>query len=276
MNELSSGKGRRDENFPVASRLLKPANRAPILAFYRFARAADDIADQPDAAPKDKLDRLAAMRSGLAGKGSLEAMALSAIARERGLDLVHAQELLDAFELDVSVRRYADWDALMGYCRLSAMPVGRFVLDVCGEDRALWPLSDALCAALQVINHLQDCGKDYRNIDRVYLPADMLADAGVRVDCLAAPASTAALLGVIEALAERTRQLLRESAPFATFIRDTRLAAEIAIIQRLAEDLTGILMRRDPLSEQVHHSKRRTALLAGGALTRFAWARLVA
>ena len=275
MSELASGKGRRDENFPVASRLLKPANRAPILAFYRFARAADDIADQPDAAPKDKLDRLAAMRSGLAGKGPLEAMALSAIARERGLDLVHAEELLDAFELDVSVRRYADWDALMGYCRLSAIPVGRFVLDVCGEDRALWPLSDALCAALQVINHLQDCGKDYRNIDRVYLPADMLADAGVRVDCLAAPASTAALLGVIEALAERTRQLLRESAPFATFIRDTRLAAEIAIIQRLAEDLTGILMHRDPLSEQVHHSKRRAAMLAGGVLTRFAWARLV-
>ena len=276
MSELASGKGHRDENFPVASRLLKSDNRAPILAFYRFARAADDIADQPDAAPKDKLDRLAAMRSGLAGKGPLEAMALSAIARERGLDLVHAEELLDAFELDVSVRRYADWDALMGYCRLSAIPVGRFVLDVCGEDRALWPLSDALCAALQVINHLQDCGKDYRNINRVYLPADMLADADVRVDCLAAPASTAALLGVIAALAERTRQLLRESAPFATFVRDIRLAAEIAIIQRLAEDLSSTLTLRDPLSEHVHHSKRRTALLASGALTRFAWARLVA
>ena len=276
MSELASGKGHRDENFPVASLLLKPAHRAPVMAFYRFARAADDIADHPHAAPKDKLQKLAAMRAGLSGDGSPEAMALAAIARQRGLDLVHAGELLDAFERDVTVHRYADWDDLMGYCRLSAMPVGRFVLDVCGEDRAVWPLSDALCAALQVINHLQDMGKDYRDIDRVYLPADMLGAAGVRVEDLAAPASTAALRRVVAALAECARGLLRESAPFAPSIRDSRLAAEVAIIQRLAEDLADVLTRRDPLSEQVHHGKGRAAWLAGGALTRLAWTRLIA
>ena len=274
MSELASGKGHRDENFPVASLLLKPAHRAPILAFYRFARAADDIADHPGAAPKDKLQRLAGMRAGLSGDGAPEAMALATIARQRGLDLSHAEELLDAFKRDVTVHRYADWDDLMGYCRLSAMPVGRFVLDVCGEDRAVWPLSDALCAALQVINHLQDIRKDYRDIDRVYLPADMLEAAGVRVKDLAAPASSAPLRGVIAALAGRTRGLLRESAPFATSIRDSRLAAEVAIIQRLAEDLADVLTRRDPLSEPVHHRKGRMAWLASAALTRLAWARL--
>lgn len=276
MSELASGKSHRDENFPVASRLLKPANRAPILAFYRFARAADDIADHSDAAPKGKLERLASMRAGLSGEGAPEAMALAGIARDRGLDLVHAEELLNAFERDVTVTRYADWNELMGYCRLSAMPVGRFVLDVCGEGRAVWPPSDALCAALQVINHLQDIGKDYRDIDRVYLPADMLDAADVRVEDLAAPTASAALRGVIAALAERTRGLLRESALFATSIRDPRLAAEVAIIQRLAEDLADVLTHRDPLSERVHHNKGRMAWLAGGALTRLAWTRLIA
>lgn len=255
---------------------MKPAHRAPILAFYRFARAADDIADHPGAAPQDKLERLAAMRAGLSGEGAAEAMALAATADDRGLDLVHAEELLDAFERDVTVTRFADWDDLMGYCRLSAMPVGRFVLDVCGEDRSVWPLSDALCAALQVINHLQDVGKDYRDIDRVYLPADMLSAAGVRVEDLGAPSASAALRGVIAAMAERSRGLLRESAPFAGSIRDAKLAAEVAIIQRLAEDLAEVLTRRDPLSEPVHHGKGRMAWLAGGALTRLAWTRLIA
>ncbi len=274
MTDLDSGKGHRDENFPVASLLMKPANRAPIMAFYRFARAADDIADHPGAAPKEKLDRLASMRAGLTGDGAPEAMTLSAIVRERGLDPIHADELLDAFILDVTVHRTRDWDALMSYCRLSAMPVGRFVLDVCGEDRAVWPLSDALCAALQVINHLQDIGKDYRNIDRVYLPSDMLAEAGVPVESLAAASASPELRGVIGQLAKRARQLLRDSAPFARSIRDPRLAAEVAIIQRLAEDLADLLTRRDPLSETVHHSKPRAAMLASGALGRLAWARL--
>ena len=94
-----------------------------------------------------------------------------ALARAR-LTPQHALDLLEAFRRDVTKLRYADWDELMDYCRYSAMPVGRFVLDVHGEDRALWPANDALCAALQVINHLQDCAKDYRELDRVYLPLD--------------------------------------------------------------------------------------------------------
>ena len=82
-------------------------------------------------------------------------------------------DLLEAFRRDVTKLRYADWDELMDYCRYSATPVGRFVLDVHGESAPTWPANDALCAALQVINHLQDCAKDYREIDRVYLPLDV-------------------------------------------------------------------------------------------------------
>ncbi len=266
--DLSSGKGHKDENFPVASWLVRPDARAPIMAYYRFARAADDIADHPTAAPQDKLARLAAMRAGLSGEGAPVAMALAAVARSRGLELAQAHDLLDAFVQDVTVHRTADWAALIAYCRMSAMPVGRFVLEVHGEDRALWPLSDALRAALQIVNHLQDCSKDYRAIDRVYVPGDLMAAAGVPIRALGEERSSPALRAVIVDCAHRTLALLEESAPFAAKIKDARLAAEVAIIQRLALDLAQGLTRRDPLSDKVHHSQPRAVWLATGALLR--------
>jgi phytoene/squalene synthetase len=143
----------------------------------------------------------------------------------------------------------------MDYCRYSAAPVGRFVLDVHGESRTTWPVSDALCAALQVINHLQDCAKDYREIDRVYLPADTLAACGARVEMLAGPAPQPALTAAIRALASQTEALLAVSRPFAGQIRDLRLALEVGAIQRLAESLTRRLQERDPLADEVHHTR---------------------
>jgi squalene synthase HpnC len=268
MSKLSSGKSHSDENFPVASFILKPEHRAPIMAFYRFARAADDIADHTEASEAEKLSLLGQMRAGLDGSGAPEAMALADVARERGLDLVHAYDLLGAFTQDVTVRRYQDWNALIGYCRFSAMPVGRFVLDVHGEERGIWPLSDALCAALQVINHLQDCGEDYRTLGRVYVPLDALEGASVGVEALGAERASPALRGVVTGLARQTQSLLERSAAFASSIRDKRLAAEVVVIQALAEDLTKLLMRRDPLSEPVHHSKLRSGGVAIKALLR--------
>lgn len=265
---FASGKGHRDENFPVASWLIAPSHRAVIMAFYRFARAADDIADHPTASAGDKLAGLAAMRGGLDGEGAVEAEALRQVMAERGIDPVHARELLDAFEQDVRVNRYADWQGLMAYCRLSAAPVGRFVLDVHGEDRACWPASDALCAALQLINHLQDCGKDYRMIDRVYLPADLLSVNGARVEDLGAHAATPELRATIAALAARTKGLLAAGAPLASMIRSRRLGMEVAVIQRLAESLVERLLVHDPLRERVHHGKAEVGLLALRAAAR--------
>jgi squalene synthase HpnC len=273
MTEFDSGKGHKDENFPVASFLIKPELRGPIMTFYKFARAGDDIADHETASVETKLAQLARMRAGLHGEGAPEAMALGKVQRARDIDPAHAHELLDAFIQDVTVRRYADWDGLIAYCRLSAMTVGRFVLDVHGEDRATWPANDALCAALQVINHLQDCRKDYLAMDRVYIPEPLLDQAGLKVSAIGADRAGPELRAIIVALARKTQDLLRQSAPFASQIRDTRLAAEVAIIQRLAEDLTEGLIHRDPLSENVHHSKPRAAWLALGAVARHAVAR---
>lgn len=259
--DLASGKGHKDENFPVASVLLRPDARAPVMAFYRFARLADDIADNGEASAEEKLDQLARMRAGLDGEGVAEAMALRDAMAARRIDPVHAHDLLDAFVRDVTVTRCADWDDLMSYCRLSAMPVGRFVLDVHGESSDTWPANDALCAALQVINHLQDCAKDRRNLDRVYIPLD----TGVRIADLDAPAASPALRAIITGLVARTRGLLAQSAGFSRMIRDRRLAAEVAVIQRLAESLCDRLERRDPLSENVHHGKAEAAWIALGA-----------
>ena len=224
------------------------------MAFYNFVRTADDIADHATMPAEEKLAMLGRLDAVLAGSGDSEpvAVTLRTALAERNLTPKHAQDLLAAFKLDVTKLRYRDWDDLIGYCSLSAMPVGRFVCDVHGESRAVWPANDALCAALQIINHLQDCQKDYQNLDRVYVPLDALAPYGLGVEALGEPRASPALLHCLHTLAEKTEWLLGESDVFADLIADRRLALEVSVINTLAHRLTHILMQRDPLSEHVH------------------------
>jgi squalene synthase HpnC len=275
--DLRSGKGHRDENFPVASWLISARHRAPILAFYEFVRIADDIADHATLSPSEKLAHLDALEAALMGRtdGEPAARRLRAALAERALSPRHAQDLLAAFRMDVTRLRYRNWDELIEYCSYSAMPVGRFVLDVHGEPRSIWPANDALCAALQINNHLQDCRADYRNLDRVYVPLDALATAGARVEELGAPRSSPALLDCLHALAHRTDALLQESLGFAAAIGDFRLSLEVAAITALAQRIVRLLERRDPLSENVHLTKigvmgGTLAGVAAGSFARFA------
>ncbi|HEY1745829.1 MAG TPA: squalene synthase HpnC [Xanthobacteraceae bacterium] len=251
-----SGKGHRDENFPVASFLIHPRHRAPIIAFYNFVRTADDIADHPTLSPEQKLALLDRLGRGLTGENEadLAAVRLRAELVARGLSPKHAQDLLTAFTMDVTKLRYTDWNDLLHYCSYSAMPVGRFVLDVHGEDRSTWPANDALCAALQIINHLQDCKDDYRDLDRVYIPLETLAAHGASVEALGELHASPALLAALHGLAERTETLLAESDVFPLLISDRRLALEVSVINTLAHRLTRILKTRDPLGDRVHLS----------------------
>jgi len=268
--ELRSGKGSGDENFPVASWLIKPRHRPAILAFYEFVRVADDIADHPSLAPAEKLARLDRLEDSLLNDGGVEPEGerLRAALREQGLSPKHAQDLLNAFRQDVTKLRYETWDELVDYCSRSAMPVGRFVLDVHGEQHSTWPANDALCAALQIINHLQDCAVDYRKLDRVYLPLDTLAAHGIGVEALAAAKASSALRAALHALTERTATLLRQSQSFDAQIADARLALEVSVIQSLALRLIALLRTRDPLSERVHLSKPEAAAAAAGGCVR--------
>jgi squalene synthase HpnC len=249
-----SGKGHRDENFPVASWLIHRRHRGPILAFYNFVRTADDIADHAAMPPEQKLALLDRLEAGLSGRNDDDAVAvrLRGELAERNLSSKHVLDLLAAFKLDVTKLRYRDWDDLISYCSLSAMPVGRFVCDVHGESRAVWPANDALCAALQIINHLQDCKSDYLDLDRVYVPLDALAAAGLTVESLGAPRASPALLDCLHKLAARTERLLSESDGFSTSIEDWRLGLEVSVINTLAHRLTGMLRTSDPLRDPVH------------------------
>ena len=252
--ELRSGKTHRDENFPVASFIIHPRHRALILSFYDFVRTADDIADHPTLAPAEKLAYLDLLDAELSGQGDTQAEAVNlrrALA-ERGMPPRHALDVLIAFRMDVTKLRYETWDEVMHYCRYSAMPVGRFVLDVHGESTSTWAASDAICAGLQINNHLQDCAKDFKDLNRVYLPRDALAASGASVEMLADAAAPAPLLKCLHALAGRTETLLNDGRSLVAEVRDFRLGLEVSIIQAFAARIVRMLKVRDPLSERVH------------------------
>lgn len=266
--DLRSGKGHRDENFPVASRLIAARHRAPILAFYDFVRTADDIADHAGLSPEQKVAMLDRMEADLLAQSGGEPVTarLRAVLAERGLTPRHAQDLLKAFRLDATKLRYDNWDDLIDYCSYSAMPVGRYVLDVHGESRSTWPASDAICAALQINNHLQDCGKDYRDLNRVYIPLDAMAAAGTGVEALGQAKATPELRRCIAGLAKRTKVLLHDGDALPVMVEDRRLSLEIAVIVAMADRIANMLMVRDPLSENVHVGKAGAAGIALGAV----------
>ena len=259
----TGGKGAGDENFPVGSILIARRLRPHVMRYYAFARGADDIADNPGLAPDEKVRRLDAFEAGLAAGATAPAVAvrLRDSLTETGVPDRHARDLLVAFRQDAAKRRYADWGELMDYCVVSAHPVGRYLLDLHGEAAATHAPGDALCAALQVLNHLQDCGDDRRALNRVYLPGDWMAEAGIDATALDAPAESPGLRRVIDRCLDGCDRLLDRSQPLAGMIRARRLAAEVAAIQRLARRLAARLRREDPLARRVKHSTRD--LLAG-------------
>ena len=261
---LRSGKGAGDENFPVASALISAPLRPVIFAFYDFVRAGDDVADHASLQSDQKYALLDQLDQSLIGASNAEPLGVRLREKlaERGLGNRHARDLLDAFRQDVEKNRYATWDELIAYCALSAMPVGRFMLDVHGENKKLWPASDAVCAALQINNHLQDCGEDYRDLDRVYVPMDALAAHGLGVEALGAKSASPALRRCIAELAVRTADLLREGEGLIGEIADWRLRLEISVIHAFAMRITRLLVVRDPLSEETHLSKWQAGGLA--------------
>ncbi len=266
--ETPSGKWRDAENFPVGSWLIRRDLRVHVHAIYRFARNADDIADNPKLASDDKirrLDRMAAVLDGAPGDDAPAAAAMRQSLRATGITAQHCHDVLRAFRQDAVRRRYGDWDELMRYCRYSAAPVGRQLLDLHGESSTIWSASDALCAALQVLNHLQDCGEDYRLLDRVYLPLADLAACGSGAEALAAPAASSALRAVFDLLLDRTAVLVATARGLPPGVAAWGLRAECAVIVALAARLVAQLRRGDPLAGRVGLAKSdfAAAFLAG-------------
>src|SRR5829696_2291405 len=259
----------RDENFPVTSFALSRAKRGPVLAFYRFVRAADDVADAALLPPAEKLARLDAMEQALvAGDAALpEAAALHAVAAHDGAGLAEARLLLDAFRQDAVKARYADWAELLGYCARSADPVGRFLLRLHGEDAAADAPADALCTALQILNHLQDLKPDRDRLDRIYLPVPWMERAGGEA-AFFAPDNASARRAVLDAALDRVDELVDTARALPGRLRDRRLAVQSAATVGLAERLGRRLRRDDPILTRVEVSKPDFARAFAGALLR--------
>ena len=245
-----------DENFPVVGRLTFGRRARAIRAFYAFARGADDVADDPAASVADKLRRLdryeASLRRG--PESSALVRATSGLAqRRRALDAARA--LLGAFRQDARGAHYADWAALEAYCAMSAIPVGRFLLAAHDEGDAAEPAADALCTALQVLNHLQDLRADRNRLGRVYLPADMLAAAGSGPRDLSRSALSPGARRVVDAALDRCDALIARAAPLPRSIRSRALRAQAAATLHLARRLAARLRDGDPLARRVRPTR---------------------
>lgn len=255
-SEGAPSKAADDENFPVGSWLLPARLRPYVAQFYAVVRGADDIADHPDLQASEKLSRLEAIDGALASgePASGECAAAARLAgglADIGVPIDHARNLLKAFKQDAVKKRYDDWDDLLGYCLYSAHPVGRFLLDLHGEAAAGHGASDALCAALQIINHLQDCQDDYRELDRVYIPLDLFEAAGIGVEALDRTRSSPTMRWVLDICLDGVDELIAEARPLASLISHPGMRREASVIVALAEVLAEELRHRDPLAERV-------------------------
>jgi squalene synthase HpnC len=234
------------ENFPVASLLVPALQRDAVGVIYRFARSADDFADEGDAPPEERLASLEGYRRELdrIASGTTPTAPLfddvARIVREHGLPLAPFYDLLSAFSQDVSKTRYADFEELLDYCRRSANPIGRLMLHLFGmASPANVARSDAVCSSLQLINFWQDVAIDWKK-DRVYLPLDEMAHFRVHEAHIAAAQCDAAWRELIMFQIDRSRSLMGQGAPLGRdlpgrFGLEIRLTVKggIAILDKL-------------------------------------------
>jgi hydroxysqualene synthase len=261
MNPSTPSQGTRTaatENFPVGSRLLPRELRPAVAAFYRFARAADDIADDPLLEATAKLELLDAMDRNLTGDAAdtssaalARAVELRTVFSERRLSLDNPRHLLVAFRADAANRPCRSWSDLLAYCRYSAVPVGRFLLELHGDGHKAYAAADALCTALQILNHLQDCQDDYRNLHRVYVPTDWLGQEGLTVRALLADRGSPELRRVFDRLLDGVDRLNETASPLPRLIGQRGLRMEAAGILAISRRLARKLRHRDPLKRRV-------------------------
>ncbi|MGE0409389.1 MAG: squalene synthase HpnC [Amphiplicatus sp.] len=272
--ETPSGKGAGDENFPVGSFLLPKKLRPHVATFYAFARAIDDIADNRALSAEDKIARLkgfdAALKGETSAAGFEKAVALRQSLAATGVTTQHGSDLIAAFVQDAVKLRYKSWDELIGYCALSANPVGRYLLDLHGEAPSAYRYSDALSTVLQIVNHLQDCGDDRRNLDRVYIIGDWLHEEGGAIEDLDKKALTPALRRVIDRMLAGCEAMMEDARALPAALKSRRLAMESAVIVNLAARLIVLLRCGDPLARRVALSKADFATAGiGGAVAGF-------
>ena len=243
------------ENFPVASLLLPRHLRAPVRAIYRFARAADDIADEGDASAATRLQQLADLAGQVDAieRGALhEWPDLAAAVRTHSLPVELLRDLLSAFSQDVTVHRYADYAELLDYCRRSANPVGRLMLALFRRtEPALLAQSDAICSGLQLVNFWQDVALDWAK-GRVYLPQSELQRFAIDEAAIAEQRTEGRWADLLRAQTARAAGMLNAGAPLAGALGG-RIGLELRLVVegglRIAERIDAVdgdVFRRRP------------------------------
>ena len=234
------------ENFPTASLILAKPVRAKVMAFYNFVRAADDVADSATLAPAEKLARLAAMEATLDDPASPM--------RRLDVGTDEARLMLSAFRQDAEQARHGDWPALLDYCRRSAGPVGHMLLRLHGTHSAeARHAADGLCAALQILNHLQDLVPDRDALDRVYLPQSWLALA--QGEAAFFSPGNSHRRDILDAALDRVEDALDQAAALPRLVASRRLAMQSAMTIGLARRLLARLRVADPVLGRVALTK---------------------
>ncbi len=262
--DISSGKNISYENFPVGSWLLPRALRPHIKTFYNFARVADDIADAENIDSDEKIAKLRQFEKVIIGDQSSSSPPPEAIQMAKSLEETNISEqyclnLITAFKQDAIKNRYKNWQELIDYCQLSAAPVGRYMVDLHGGFRedllANYRESDALCIALQILNHLQDCKDDYRLLNRVYLPLDIIRNRNASLKDLLDNKISPTLRDCLNDILDNVDTLIAEATPLPVNLKSPRLKMESQIIINIACQLSNKLRKTDPLNSRVKLSK---------------------
>jgi len=250
-----------DENFPVVFHLLPKDKRSHVLAYYHFARTADDIADSSELSAEQKLAGLNAMEASLLDQ--TKPYTLSESFAATGVPTACATDLLKAFRWDAQNRSYQTWNDLLEYCRFSAEPVGRYLLALHDEaSKDAKRASDALSTALQLINHIQDCRKDLRDMDRLYVPTDWMTELGVSREDLLGKTATGSIRALLDRMLDGVDQLLEIAELLPRKVKNRGLRSQAAVTLACGKVLRDRLRKGDPLTTRIDLSKSDKARLA--------------
>ena len=261
VSHLMSGKSYSDENFPVASFLMTKKIRSIVRVFYFFARMADDIADHQKLSSNQKKKILLFFDNAISkSKKTNNKILDKMIAKFKELPSgkKYSRNLLKAFMMDASNKKYKNWNDLLYYCKFSANPVGRFVIDAVNERKnieKIYEASDSLCTALQIINHIQDCKKDFKELNRVYIPESFFKKYSVDKKILRKSKSVENFERLKIEIVDNVLLSLRKTKLGLREIQSWRLRKETLIILNIAKRLCNLLKINDPLEKQIKLSR---------------------
>lgn len=259
--KFMSGKSYSDENFPVASFLMTKKIRKVVRIFYFFARMADDVADHQTLTKHQKIKILKSFDDSISkNKKNHNEILCNMVSEFKNLPAgkKYSRYLLKAFLMDASNKKYIKWSDLLYYCKYSANPVGRFVIDAVKETqniKEIYEASDNLCTALQIINHMQDCKKDFEELNRVYIPESLFQKYSIDKSILKKKKSVGNFEKLKVEIIENVLTSLKTTKNGLSYIQSWRLRKETLIILNIAKRLCNLLKKRDPLKEKIKLSR---------------------